>query len=526
MSSQRPCGVCLRISLCKSAPYAVEYEVGELIMEHPHIRGLSEWRPLARGGRAVVWEARQLSLGRLVAVKVYQSELDEGDRRRFLREAAAAGRLSNHPGVVTAHVAGVLPDDRPYLIMELYPGGSLTQWLKAENRPSEERVRQVGVRIADALAAVHASGVLHRDVKPANILIDRFGNPALADFGLAVVAGAEAAAPEALGITPAYAPPEAFAMQPATEAGDVFSLAATLYALIAGSPPRSVGAAPVVLEQMFEVANRPIGQLPWVNWYLMDALMTALSIAPAARPTAAEFRDQLANVPAARPSKRKLHVGAAEDASSVSRGWRPEHSTTSRDHDVAVAAITAESQPVPDQVETLEVPRRRGRRREGALAVAAALVTVIASATAWMINETAASVAPPAIVTSATPGGLTSSSASSPASDPRPTSTTTSGTGSGSGSAETIQVQAPPAAAKPFQTVLIHGTYSGAADTLLRVQLWEGGKWLALPLPAKTNQTGQFTAYVELGQPGRYQLRVLDPDSGVTSNPSELVIMG
>ena len=225
-------------------------------MEHPHIRGLSEWRPLARGGLAVVWEARQLSLGRLVAVKVYQSELDEGDRRRFLREAAAAGRLSDHPGIVTAHDAGILPDDRPYLIMELYPGGSLTQWLKPENRPSEERVRQVGVRIADALAAAHACGVLHRDVKPANILIDSYGNPALADFGLAAVAGAEAAAADALGVTPAYAPPEAFGMQPATEAGDVFSLAATLYALIAGSPPRGVGAAPVALEQMVEVAKQ------------------------------------------------------------------------------------------------------------------------------------------------------------------------------------------------------------------------------------------------------------------------------
>src|SRR5918998_5564063 len=128
---------------------------GKLIMTHPQIRGLSEWRPLARGGLAVVWEARQLSLGRLVAVKVYQSALDAGARHRFLREAAAAGRLSNHPGIVTTHDAGILPNDRPYLIMELYPGGSLTQWLKPENRPSEEQVRQVGVRIADALAAVH-----------------------------------------------------------------------------------------------------------------------------------------------------------------------------------------------------------------------------------------------------------------------------------------------------------------------------------------------------------------------------------
>ena len=166
-------------------------------MEHPRVRGLSEWRPLARGGRSVVWAARQLTLDRPVAVKVYQRELDEGDRRRFLREAAAA-RLSDHPGIVTAHDAGILPDDRPYLIMDLCSGGSLTEWLKPENRPSEERVRQVGVRIADALAAVHAGGVLHRDVKPANILIDSFGNPGLADFGLAAVAGAETTAADAV----------------------------------------------------------------------------------------------------------------------------------------------------------------------------------------------------------------------------------------------------------------------------------------------------------------------------------------
>ena len=78
--------------------------------------------------------------------------------------------------------------------------------------------------------------------------------------------------------------------------------------------------------------------------------------------------------------------------------------------------------------------------------------------------------------------------------------------------------------AKPFQTVRIQGTYRGGADTFLRVQRWEAGKWLAFPLPTKTDQSGQFTAYAELGQPGRYQLRVLDPDSGVTSKPFVLVI--
>jgi hypothetical protein len=79
-------------------------------------------------------------------------------------------------------------------------------------------------------------------------------------------------------------------------------------------------------------------------------------------------------------------------------------------------------------------------------------------------------------------------------------------------------------AAKPFQTVQIQGTYRGGADTSLRVQRWEGGQWLDFPLPTQTDQAGQFTAYVELGQPGRYRLRMLDPDSDLTSKPSVLVI--
>ena len=460
-------------------------------MEHPCVRGLSEWRPLARGGRSVVWAARQLSLDRPVAVKVYQRELDEGDRRRFLREAAAA-RLSDHPGIVTTHDAGILPDARPYLIMDLCSGGSVTEWLQAENRPSEERVRQVGVRIADALAAVHAGGVLHRDVKPSNILIDSFGNPGLADFGLAAASGADTTAADAAHVTPAYAPPE-FGMQPATESGDVFSLAATLYALLAGRPPRTLGAtSPVALEQTVEVAKTPIGPIPsvnrylpipGVNRYLMDVLMNALTNDPVDRPTAATFRDQLANVPSS------------------------------------------------GQVASVEAQRWREKRRVGIRALAAALVIVIAPATAWLISEPAPSALPATITSTETRGPSSSGAGPSQASDARPqASTTTSGagdnTGSGSAKQAAIQLENSAGSARPFQTVRIQGTYRGGADTSLRVQREEGGKWLDFPLPTKTDQSGQFTAYVELGGPGRYRLRVLDPDSDLTSKPSELVIKG
>jgi hypothetical protein len=89
---------------------------------------------------------------------------------------------------------------------------------------------------------------------------------------------------------------------------------------------------------------------------------------------------------------------------------------------------------------------------------------------------------------------------------------------------ETIQLEDSADSAAPFQPVRIRGTYRGRADTLLRVQRWEGGKWLDFPIPTKTDQSGKFTTYVELGQPGRYRLRVLDPDSGVKSKPFVIVI--
>jgi hypothetical protein len=118
-------------------------------------------------------------------------------------------------------------------------------------------------------------------------------------------------------------------------------------------------------------------------------------------------------------------------------------------------------------------------------------------------------------IQSATPGGGQSTT-EPPASAPR----------SGSAAGEAIQVKDVAASARPFETVRIRGSYRDGADTLLRVQRWEDGKWLAFPIPTKTDKSGQFTAYVELGQPGHYRLRLLDPSTGLTSKPFVLVIRG
>jgi hypothetical protein len=117
---------------------------------------------------------------------------------------------------------------------------------------------------------------------------------------------------------------------------------------------------------------------------------------------------------------------------------------------------------------------------------------------------------------SATPGGQSLSAATSRGSDPR----------DGWAPEETIQLADLAASARPFEAVRIQGRYGGGAETFLRVQRWERGMWLNFPLPTKTDQLGRFTTYVELGRPGRYWLRVVDPGSAVTSKPFVLVIKG
>ena len=315
---------------------------------------MADWRAIARGGFAIVWQARQESLNRLVAVKVDERKLDsDAEQRRFLREAGAAGRMSGHPGIVTVHDAGLLGDDRPFLVMELCPGGSLTRWMTQDPRPSQRRVRDVGVRIADALSAAHLLGVLHRDVKPANILIDAYNNAGLADFGLATLIDPDTPLSETVeAITPAYAPPEVFAKKPLTEYADVYSLAATLYAVLSGHAPRwSATTETPSIPEIIKRQRAPIKRIPGVDKAFMDVLLNAMAENPEDRPTAAQFRDQLSALnlttkPAPRPLEATPQAssspGGAEEpvaakVEPAANGWRNwEHRRLAT---VAIAAV-------------------------------------------------------------------------------------------------------------------------------------------------------------------------------------------
>jgi hypothetical protein len=251
-----------------------------------------------------------------VAVKVDSRVLlSERDRRRFVREVTAAGRLSGHPHVVDVYDAGTLNDGRPYMVMELCPAGSLDDAVSRHGPMTPAQVRDIGIRIADALAAAHAAGVLHRDIKPANILVNRYGVVGLSDFGLASILAAERKQSVTLeALTPAYAPPESFRGDEPAAAGDIYSLAATLYALLAGRPPRfpADGGSPSFAAIM-SLHDKPVNDVPGAPPALMTTLRGSLATDPAVRPqSAVALRDALLGLDLAAPQTATLTAPPAQ----------------------------------------------------------------------------------------------------------------------------------------------------------------------------------------------------------------------
>lgn len=201
------------------------------------VRGYRDLAQIGHGGFSVVYRAVQESFERAVALKVLTVGPDEDARRRFLREVRLAGRLSGHPHVVTVLDTGMTRSGRPYLAMDLYDGGSMRDRLRRRGPLSAAETAAVGAKIASALCAAHEVGVLHRDVKPNNILISRFGEPALADFGVSCLLDASSSASVLDVFTPQHAAPELMTRGELTASSDVYALGSTLYQLLTGQPP-------------------------------------------------------------------------------------------------------------------------------------------------------------------------------------------------------------------------------------------------------------------------------------------------
>jgi serine/threonine protein kinase len=277
-------------------------------------------RPLGHGGMASVFLARDTELDRLVAVKLLDERAasDEGLRGRFVREARLAARLS-HPNVVSVFDAGE-DDGRPYIVMEHVEGETLADLLARRDRLPPEEARGLALQAAHGLAHAHAAGLIHRDVKPQNLLLREDGTLKIADFGIARAAEGTSLtqAGTVLG-TAAYLSPEQALGEDVTPATDVYSLGAVLYELLSGRPPLEVRS----LDDLAKAkAIAPLRELaPEVPKDLEDFVMRCLARNPAYRPTDLErelapqttqTRQMPTAAPAApEPSRRKLWLALA-----------------------------------------------------------------------------------------------------------------------------------------------------------------------------------------------------------------------
>lgn len=197
---------------------------------------------IGRGGMGVVWLAHDQLLGREVAVKeiTFGSDVSEAERavlrERTFREARAAARL-DHPAVTTVHDV-VEEDGKPWLVMEHVRSRTLLQLVEEHGPLRVDLVARIGLDLLDAVAAAHRAGIVHRDVKPANVLVDDAGRAHLTDFGIATSTGDSTLTSTGMILgSPAYMSPERATGQDPQPQDDLWSVAATLYTAAEGRPP-------------------------------------------------------------------------------------------------------------------------------------------------------------------------------------------------------------------------------------------------------------------------------------------------
>lgn len=203
---------------------------------------------LGRGGMGTVWRAVDETLGRTVAVKElrFPNSIDEDEKRRLitrtLREAKAIAKIRNN-GAVTVYDV-VDEDDRPWIVMELIEGKSLADAVREDGVLTPRRAAEVGLAILDVLRSAHREGILHRDVKPSNVLISDDGRVVLTDFGIAQVEGDPSITSTGMLVgAPSYISPERARGHKPGPAADLWSLGGLLYAAVEGSPPYDKGSA-------------------------------------------------------------------------------------------------------------------------------------------------------------------------------------------------------------------------------------------------------------------------------------------
>jgi eukaryotic-like serine/threonine-protein kinase len=212
----------------------------------PDLPGFEHIEKIGAGGYATVYLYRQFMPSRKVAIKVLAAA-NAGDTA-FASEANVMAQVSAHPYIVSIYEVGVAGDGRPFLAMEYYPGSNYLERCRDEHFSVADAVR-VGIQISGALATAHRVGILHHDVKPANILTSEYGRPGLTDFG---IASADSSG-QTQAVSIPWSPPEAFGSGALDVRSDVYSLAATVYHLLAGRSPYALPNGP---NSEFDLMNR------------------------------------------------------------------------------------------------------------------------------------------------------------------------------------------------------------------------------------------------------------------------------
>lgn len=330
---------------------------------------------IGRGGMGAVWRAHDTLLGRTVALKRLGGvgTADGPDRARAHREASLAARL-NDPSVVAVH--DLVEDDEgwSWLVMELVPGHTLSQEIAVHGALPPHQVAAVGRQVADALAAAHAAGIVHRDVKPSNILLTPEGTVKLSDFGIARGDGDDALTRTGhVTGSPAYLPPEVARGGRSGPAGDLWSLGASLFHAASGRAPYASpdDEASNAVGTLFRIVHDDPPRLDG-NSALATLVARLMSHDPDQRPTAAETSTALS-----------LVTGEAEPEATQAMVPPPPVS----DDGTAVMNLPPVPMPVPD----LPPPPRRGAtsgwgRRRLVLAGVAALVEVVLAAFALSLG--------------------------------------------------------------------------------------------------------------------------------------------
>ncbi|MGQ4599041.1 protein kinase domain-containing protein [Nocardia sp. R6R-6] len=276
-------------------PFATQRDVSGSVAAELAATGFDDAEEIGRGGFGAVYRCRQTSLDRVVAVKVLTADLDEDNRARFFREQRAAGRLTGHPNIVHVLHAAATDNGRPFIVMPYYPHGSLDARIRDDGPLELAEALRLGVKMAGALETAHRFGVLHRDVKPANVLFTDYDEPTLVDFGIAHITGGFVTGTGVVTGTPAFTAPEVIAGQPPSPAADVYGLGATLFTAITGHAAFERRSGEQLVAQFLRITAEPVPD-PREHGIPDDVaaiIERAMSGDPLDRPSAAELGEQL-----------------------------------------------------------------------------------------------------------------------------------------------------------------------------------------------------------------------------------------